>query len=169
MIQKEFENVNDDGEVHLVFSAHAVPLKHAGERGCPYLKEVELAAELICDEMEWSYPMHIAHQNRGRWGEWSGPSIDTTLNTLLIQGVRSCLVVPISFIFENVETLIDLDENVIPRLKGLGMTGLKRVQMLGNSKEVINILAELVQNSVRMVSDTNVRQKCPTLVSDTSA
>jgi ferrochelatase len=145
-IQREIEGAGGGRDMHLVFSAHAVPLKNEEKRGCPYLREVERAAKLIHDDLDRKLPMQIAYQSKGWWGRWSSPSLDKTLIHLLKQGVRSCLVIPISFIVENVETLIDLDEAIIPRFRRLGMAGLRRVQTPGNSQEVINTLAELVQN-----------------------
>jgi ferrochelatase len=137
-----------DMQPHILFSAHSIPTNHIA-RGCPYRSEVERSVEMIEKELGSGAAFHLAYQSGRRSNGWLGPSIENKLDDLLKQGVKNCAVVPLSFVFENVETLVDLDINIIPKFQRLGMKGLKRVAVPGPSPEIINTLAELTESFIR--------------------
>jgi ferrochelatase len=58
--------------------------------------------------------------------QWVEPSIEDTLKLLARTGVKEALVVPIAFTSEHLETLFELDLEVIPYAKKLGITNIKR-------------------------------------------
>jgi len=142
------KQIGSDIQPHILFSAHSIPRTHIA-RGCPYKREVERSVEIIKKELGPGPSFHLAYQSGRRSRGWLGPSIQEKLNDLLNQGVKDCAVVPLSFIFENVETLVDLDVDIIPKFQRLGMKGLKRVATPGSSVGIINTLAALTERFIR--------------------
>lgn len=130
--------------VHLLFTAHAIPVVHLIEKGDEYTNQIIKSARLINDSLGRILPMSIAFQNAPKWGKWSEPSVSDELRLLGFRGVRNCLIAPISFIYDNVETWCDLDMDILPMAHTFGIDRLKRVSPPIDSERLLNALAQLV-------------------------
>jgi ferrochelatase len=95
---------------HLLFSAHAIPM-HYVKKGDTYPEHVKKCAELIAGSMRLSYT--VAFQSRLGKAKWTGPDTKDMLDVLGL--VKSeIIIIPISFLGENLETLYDLDQDLLP-------------------------------------------------------
>jgi len=135
----------DRTSVHVVFSAHSLPVRILAP-GDPYdaqcretARLVAARAEVADDRWSWSY------QSAGRSPEpWLGPSLDAHLEALARQGVRHVLSVPVGFVADHVEVLFDIDIQARARARSLGVR-LERAAMLNDDPLFIEALAEIVE------------------------
>ncbi len=134
------------GPLRVLFSAHGLPKKTV-RAGDPYPDQVALSAQAIADSLllpkdEWV----ICYQSRVGPLEWIGPSLNDELNRASNDGV-GVVIVPISFVSEHSETLVELDMDYQLIADKLGITTYRRVPVVGTSSPFIEGLAEMVMTS----------------------
>ena len=95
----------------LLFSAHSIPQKHI-EQGDHYVQEIEETAQLIAEGMKLSYK--VSFQSKMGKVKWVEPDTKSVLKELSSQKAQDIIIIPISFVTENLETLYDLDQDIIP-------------------------------------------------------
>lgn len=130
--------------VHLLFTAHAIPVAHATRQGDRYPEEVAQTARQISDALGGILPTSIAYQSAPRWGPWTRPTVEEELADIGRRGRRDCLIAPIGFLYDNVETLCDIDRDLLPRAAEFGLGRLKRVVPPIESTRIVDALASLV-------------------------
>jgi ferrochelatase len=128
-----------DSDVCLYFSAHGTPTSYL-EEGSRYQEHVEESCRLIAeavgvDGYELGYQNHT---NRGI--EWTEPSNEALLPTIKAAEV---VMVPVSFVHEQSETLDELDFELRDIVKNLGM-GFHRVATPHDHPNMGSVLASLV-------------------------
>ena len=127
----------------LLMTAHGLP-KRIVKAGDPYSGQVELTAkavvaELNRSELDWK----ICYQSRVGPLEWIGPSTDDEIRRAGIDGVP-VVVVPISFVSEHSETLVELDLDYREVAERSGVPAYCRVPTVGVEPAFIQGLALLV-------------------------
>jgi len=110
LIKETIEKNNFKNPI-LLFSAHAIP-QYQVEKGDTYVNEVNKTALNIATEIGLRY--EISFQSKIGKVKWIEPDTKFVLNELKNEGCDEILIVPISFINENLETLFDLDIEIIP-------------------------------------------------------
>ena len=99
---------------HLLFSAHAIP-EYQIIKGDTYTIAIEKSAELIAKKLNLKYS--VSYQSKIGRIKWASPDTKQYICKLKESGIEELLVVPISFLNENLETLYDLDIDIIPYTK----------------------------------------------------
>lgn len=107
-LQRWPETERDD--VHVVFSAHSLPVRII-KMGDPYDTQLRETAALVAaqaglqeDQWSWSY------QSAGRSPEpWLGPQLEEYVPELAAKGVKNIVSIPIGFVSDHVEILFDID------------------------------------------------------------
>ena len=129
--------------VHLVFSAHGIPLSVI-EAGDPYQQQTEATMQLVMKGGGWGYPHTLCYQSRVGPGRWLAPTLESTLRLLAGQGTKSVFVIPISFVSDHIETLkeIDIEGREIAQEAGIAEFGM--MPALNDSPKFIKALADLV-------------------------
>jgi protoporphyrin/coproporphyrin ferrochelatase len=138
------EEQQDD--VHVVFSAHSLPVR-AISSGDPYADQcletatlVARAAGLPEDRWSWSW------QSAGRTPEpWAGPDLVEHLEELAAQGVRNVVCVPVGFVSDHVELLYDIDKRARTAAEKLGLM-LERPPALNDDPVFIEGLAGTIRD-----------------------
>jgi protoporphyrin/coproporphyrin ferrochelatase len=130
-------------EVHLVFSAHSVPVSVINE-GDPYKDQIEATVDLVMRRGGWSYAHSICYQSKVGASKWLQPSLHETVHTLSARGIKNVLVIPISFVSDHVETLNEIDREARKEAEFLGITHFEMMPGLNASPLFIQALAELV-------------------------
>jgi len=133
----------DDGDLHLLFSAHGVPLSVI-EKGDPYEKQVRATVDLVVSKLENKYHHSISFQSRVTKVEWLGPATDKIIPELGKNGVKNLLVIPVAFVSDHSETLFELD--IFNRDLAI-KAGIKKYEVmpaLNDSPKFISSLKELV-------------------------
>lgn len=134
-------------EVHLVFSAHGVPLSVL-EAGDPYRAEVEATVRRVMGCGGWAHPHRLCYQSRVGPGRWLEPTLHETLRELSAAGSRQVLVVPIAFVSDHVETLCEIDIEARAWAGQLGFRQFEMMPALNDSPRFIQALADLVLGEV---------------------
>jgi ferrochelatase len=132
-------------QVHVVFSAHSLPLRVITS-GDPYDEQCRETASLVAERAglpaeRWSW----SYQSAGRTPEpWAGPDLGDHLEELAERGVRDVVSVPVGFVSDHVELLFDVDIRAKAIAKRLGML-LERPPALNDDARFVEALAEIVR------------------------
>ena len=107
-VEAGLSQVKDAGKPRVLFSAHGLPKKIV-DKGDPYPDHIERTAAAVVDalgkdDLDWI----VCYQSRVGPLEWIGPSIDDEIVRAGMDGVP-VVVVPIAFVSEHSETLVELD------------------------------------------------------------
>jgi ferrochelatase len=108
--------------VHVVFSAHALPVRILKE-GDPYQDQLWETARLVAEKAGVSEQRRSwAYQSAGRTPEpWLGPRYEDHLDDLAARGVRNIVAVAVGFVSDHVEILYDLDIKAREKARQLGI------------------------------------------------
>jgi len=138
------------GNPRILFSAHGLP-KREIERGDPYQRQVEQSAAAIAsavaDKLGGQQEWLVSYQSRVGPLEWMGPYTDTEIERAGLEG-RSLVIVPLAFVSEHVETLVELDVEYRELATRHGVPAFERVQTAGEDPVFINGLATMVRRAI---------------------
>ena len=135
-----------ENQFRVLFSAHGLPVKFI-EGGDPYQWQIEQCALAIAEEAGLgSGDFRVCYQSRVGRLEWLGPSLDEALATAAEQNV-GVVVMPISFVSEHSETLVELDIEYKEIAKNLGIKSYRRVPTLTADPGYIESLAGLARQA----------------------
>lgn len=142
-----------DQNVCLYFSAHGTPTSYL-EEGSQYQEHVEESCRLIAeavgvDRYELGYQNHT-----NRAIDWTEPSNETLLPTIEAEQI---VMVPVSFIHEQSETLDELDLELRDIVQDLGM-GFHRVATPQDHPNMGSVFASLVLDAQNNSIDERVLQ-----------
>jgi ferrochelatase len=138
-------------EVHLVFSAHGLPMALV-EKGDPYPSHIEATVRLIRELGAWPNPHVLCFQSKVGPQKWLQPSLTGTIERLAGEGVRRVLVIPIAFLTEHIETLHEINIEAREHAHSLGLADFHMMPALNDSPLLIRALADLVLRSVGLRS-----------------
>ncbi|MDO1559098.1 ferrochelatase [Brevundimonas sp. 2R-24] len=130
-----------DRPLRVLFSAHGVP-KSVIDGGDPYQAQVEMTAAAVAARAglsDWT----ICYQSRVGPMKWLEPSTIDALKTAARDRV-GVAVVPIAFVSEHIETLVELDIEYAELAHELGLPAYVRVPAAGVQPDFIGGLAEAV-------------------------
>ncbi len=107
LLQKELQKIKNFEEWRILFSAHGLP-KNIVEKGDPYASQIEKTAESIVKKVKKLPDWFVCYQSRVGPLEWIKPY---TEDEIMRAGKdkKSLIVVPIAFVSEHSETLVELD------------------------------------------------------------
>jgi len=151
----------DSSRIHLVFSAHGLPMSLV-EKGDPYPKQIEETVRLVYELGARQYPgwpkIHVlCYQSRVGPSKWLEPSLPTTLERFGHEGVKEVLIVPISFVTEHIETLHEINIEAREEAEKLGIDTFRMMPALGDSPLFIAALKDLVLRAVGITADNTGR------------
>jgi protoporphyrin/coproporphyrin ferrochelatase len=150
-INSVLRELDDPDQVHLVFSAHGLPMALV-EKGDPYPKQIEQTVKLVQELGSWENPFTLCFQSRVGPQKWLQPSLTTTIEKLAHNGVKHILVIPISFLTEHIETLHEINIEAREEAEKLGVAEFHMMPALNDSPLLIRALADLVLRAVGMRS-----------------
>lgn len=131
----------DISECHILYSAHSVPISYV-EKGDPYPCHIKRHTELI-NNQAGILSHEISYQSKVGPVKWLTPSTAETLERYAAEKRNNIIVVPISFISDHIETLIELDEELLPKVKRAGLN-IIRAESLNDGDDFIDALADIV-------------------------
>lgn len=134
----------------LLFSAHGLP-QRVVDGGDPYQWQVEQTADAIVEALkrngqaveDWL----ICYQSRVGPLKWIGPSTEEEIERAGRDG-RPVVVVPIAFVSEHSETLVELDIEYAELAASAGVEVYRRVPTVGAEPVFIEGLADLVRRAL---------------------
>ncbi len=143
-IDTAFVRFADRRKVHLVFSAHGLPLSLIA-RGDPYQRHVQETVAAVMARGGWPNQHTLCFQSRVGRQKWLEPSLTHTLEVLPREGKRHLLIVPISFVTEHIETLHEINIEARAHALAAGVEQFEVMPALDDSPEFIAALASLVR------------------------
>lgn len=146
-IQRASDGLGGTGPIHLLFSAHGVPVSFL-RRGDPYADHVRASTRSIVDALGWTDPWHLSWQSRLGPVRWLTPDTPTTLRTLGQGGAKRLIIVPVSFVGEHIETLDEIDREYVELAHESGISHVGRAAALGLEPAFIDTLAQLVREGL---------------------
>jgi len=164
LIKKTVKNL--DKNFKLLFSAHGLP-ENKIKRGDPYQWQVEQTVEGVMSKLKnENLDYIISYQSRVGPLKWIGPSTDEII-IKYSKEKKGIVIVPIAFVSEHSETLVELDIEYKKLAEKNGCSFYKRVPALGTEESFIKSLTELVlqkekqENFVSSLMCPNKFIKCP--------
>jgi protoporphyrin/coproporphyrin ferrochelatase len=142
----------DSSRIHLVFSAHSLPMSLV-KKGDPYPNQIEESVHLTCglgakQYLGWPRTHLLCYQSRVGPAKWLQPTLTETVDRLGREGVKEMLVVPISFVTEHIETLHEINIEGREEAKKFGVETFRMMPAVGDSPLFIAALKDLVLRAV---------------------
>jgi len=142
LIKKTLKAI-EDNNFKLIFSAHGLP-KINIKKGDPYQWQVEeTVKKIMFNLVNENLNYIISYQSRVGPLKWIEPSTDEVI-IKCSKEKKGIVIVPIAFVSEHSETLVELDIEYKKLAEKNGCSFYKRVPALGIEENFIKGLAELV-------------------------
>lgn len=129
------------GNVVLLFSAHSLPMSVVN-RGDPYPAEVAATVYAVMQRLNFSNPYRLCWQSQVGPSAWLGAQTSDTVEGYIKKGQTDMVLIPIAFTSDHIETLYELDQEVIGEANQPGM---KRAASLNDNPTFINALADIAR------------------------
>ena len=136
----------------ILFSAHGLPQKII-DNGDPYQNHVKITVaaiikQLIFNNSYYNLDYKICYQSRVGKLEWIKPYID---DEIIQAGIdkKPIIIVPIAFVSENSETLVELDIEYAKLAITNNIPSYMRVPTVSIEPKFIDGLAELIKKSIK--------------------
>jgi len=129
----------------LIFSAHGLPEKNI-KKGDPYQWQVEQSVKKIVENLnDENLDWILSYQSRVGPLKWIGPSTEDIIIENSKIG-KHIVLVPIAFVSEHSETLVELDIEYKEIADANGCKNYTRVPALGVNEDFIKAMSELIIN-----------------------
>ncbi|CAH0059619.1 unnamed protein product [Clonostachys solani] len=152
-------------DVVLLFSAHSLPMSVVN-RGDPYPAEVAATVYAVMQRLKFSNPYRLCWQSQVGPSAWLGPQTSNTVEDYIKKGQKDLVLIPIAFTSDHIETLYELDLEVIGEC---GHTDtVKRAESLNGSPVFIQALADVAKEHLSTGSATTQQLglRCPACKSE---
>jgi len=157
------KKIKDLKNFKLVFSAHGLPEKNIN-KGDPYQWQVEQSVKKIVEnlndkDLDWI----LSYQSRVGPLKWIGPSTEQIIVENSKAG-KHIVLVPIAFVSEHSETLVELDIEYKEIADANGCKNYTRVPALGTNEDFIKAMSELIikKNEYKVSEDLySPKIQCP--------
>ncbi|KAL2065768.1 hypothetical protein VTL71DRAFT_3438 [Oculimacula yallundae] len=146
--------------VVLLFSAHSLPMDVVN-RGDPYPAEVAATVNAVMQRLGHSNPYRLVWQSQVGPKAWLGAQTSDTVENYIKKGQTNLILIPVAFTSDHIETLYELDEEVI------GESGhkdtIKRSESLNGSPVFIQALADIAKKHLDSgeVCSKQMGLRCP--------
>ncbi len=160
LIKKKIQGLKN---FKLIFSAHGLPEKNI-KNGDPYQWQVEQSVKKIMGSLNIENIDHIlSYQSRVGPLKWIGPSTEDIIIEYSKKNMH-LVVVPIAFVSEHSETLVELDIEYEKLAKKNGCENYTRIEALGINHYFIESLSKLILNKEENKFKNNLyppKERCP--------
>jgi protoporphyrin/coproporphyrin ferrochelatase len=157
-IKKALKPLKSLSQYCLLFSAHGLPEKVI-KSGDPYQSQVEAGVKAIMASLDKDIDHTICYQSRVGPMKWIGPSTDETITQTGRAG-KNVILVPIAFVSEHIETLVELDIEYAELAHQAGIRDYIRVPALGVNADFIRTLSDEVLRAVGAVDKIASAYSC---------
>lgn len=147
-IGKYYENLQD---LRFLFSAHGLPQKLI-DQGDPYVFQVEKTTAKIIENFQellrkeghkpTKLDSKVCYQSKVGPLQWTGPSLENEIRRCALDK-KIPVIIPVAFVSEHSETLVELDIDYFNLAKKLGIVDYLRVPALNSDGHFIQSLVEM--------------------------
>jgi ferrochelatase len=149
IVRRAYDHARDEGRPapRVLFSAHGLP-EVIVKKGDPYQHQVERTVAAVVRALaEPGLDWTVCYQSRATPQKWLGPSTDDEVKRAGTDGVP-VLVVPIAFVSEHSETLVELDVEYRELAHEAGVPGYYRVPTQNTDAQFIAALAGIARGAL---------------------
>lgn len=143
-IEQALGQVDPAVKTQLLFSAHSIP-ESIRRGGDPYVEQIVHTCQLAGHDHDYL----LSYQSATGPVKWVGPDTLATIDKLADEGVKQLIIVPISFVSDNIETLYDIDIVMQERCRQHGMRPLIRTAMFNGEPDFVEFMSGLVREKAR--------------------
>jgi ferrochelatase len=145
--QEARAQLNPSVGLRVLFSAHGLP-EAIVEAGDPYQWQIEQTVASVLAAWNQDVDCTICYQSRATPQRWIEPSTEQEIERAAHEK-SAVLVVPVAFVSEHSETLVELDADYRRLAERLGVPGYFRVPTQNSDAAFIAALANLVRHARR--------------------
>src|SRR6266498_1794596 len=142
--EAESERNGSQGPLHVLFSAHSLPMKIV-ERGDPYPQDIARTVSAVTTDLR--YPWTLGFQSRNGKMPWLKPYLEDEIKRLAREGVETLVVVPISFVSDHIETLFELDQLYADLARSHGIKHYHRARCFNGDADFPRVLQSIVMEA----------------------
>jgi protoporphyrin/coproporphyrin ferrochelatase len=156
-VRETLQTAKPNLSYRLLLSAHGLP-ERVIARGDPYQQQVEQTAAALVERLgapDWS----VCYQSRVGPLKWIGPATDAEIRRAGGDG-KAVVMVPIAFVSEHSETLVELDIEYAKLALEAGVPDYRRVRTVGVRPVFIAGLAGLVKKALTGGNGQICRASC---------
>ncbi|KAF2112650.1 hypothetical protein BDV96DRAFT_580132 [Lophiotrema nucula] len=153
-------------DVILLFSAHSLPMSVVN-RGDPYPAEVAATVYAVMQRLGMKHQYRLVWQSQVGPQPWLGAQTSDTVKNLIQKGNTDMILIPIAFTSDHIETLYEVDEEIIGE-DAKGYDGVKRAESLNGNLVFIKALADIAKAHLESGSPCSPQMtlRCPGCVSE---
>lgn len=154
--------------VVLLFSAHSLPMSVVN-RGDPYPAEVAATVYAVMQRLGMKNPYRLVWQSQVGPSAWLGAQTSDTVVNYVKKGQKDLALIPIAFTSDHIETLFEIDREVIEEAEEAGANGgVRRVESLNGSPVFIQALADLAKDHLAsgIACSDQMLLRCPGCTSE---
>lgn len=164
LIKKHYEKALEIGKPKILFSAHGLPQKIV-DKGDSYQWQIEQTAKLIIEKLKTNYSDidHIVcYQSKVGPLKWLEPNTEHVIEEYAKSKINM-LIVPIAFVSEHSETLVELDIEYKEIADNNNAKGYFRVPTLSIESNFIDSLANLCikETPLNKTVSSEISRICP--------
>lgn len=148
LIKQKISEIYDDDlqKLRFLFSAHGLPQKIVND-GDPYVAQVEATSQAVVKNLAetlctTSIDFKICFQSKVGRLQWTSPSLECEIKRCALDK-KIPVIIPISFVSDHAETLVELDIEYREIAEKLGIKNYLRVPSLNVNSQFINALKAL--------------------------
>ena len=154
LLENGLKAAKPDLSYRVLFSAHGLP-KRIVQRGDPYQWQVERTVQAVVEHRAGAPFEHtVCYQSRVGPLEWIGPATDAEIRRAGAER-KALIVVPVAFVSEHSETLVELDIEYGKLAKASGVPDYIRVPAVRAHPKFIEGLARLVNAALASRTPVN--------------
>jgi ferrochelatase len=113
-----------------------------GAPGDPYPAEVAATVHAVMSRLSFSNAYRLVWQSQVGPSAWLGAQTSDTVQNYVKKGQTDLVLIPVAFTSDHIETLYELDQEVIHEA---GHEGVKRAESLNGSETFITALADIAK------------------------
>ena len=130
-------------KIQILFTAHSLPQKHIKRTNDPYPTQIYQCAKQIMKTYFPNNEWDLCYQSQVGKMLWLGPQTDGVLHYYAAKNINNVLMVPISFVSDHIETLVEIDKLYQPLAEELGILHCHRASALNTHPTFIQALTVL--------------------------
>jgi protoporphyrin/coproporphyrin ferrochelatase len=148
LLQRSLAQVPSGAKARVLFSAHGLP-ERVIQRGDPYQHQVERTADAIAARLGEAMPdWRVTYQSKVGPLKWIGPATDEEVARAGQEGM-GLVVVPLAFVSEHSETLVELDIEYRELAHEKGVPFYVRVPAVGVHPDFIGALGAAIVRTLK--------------------
>jgi ferrochelatase len=146
-IDEALREIKDRSGVHLLFSAHGLPIDLVFQ-GDLYPLQIAETMEAIMKLRRNDLPYSLSYQSKVGPKQWLEPSVDQMIEKLAHEGVKGIVAIPIAFVSDHIETSYELGIELREEAEHEGITDFVVAKGLNDSPLFIDTLLDLTTNEL---------------------